>query len=103
MPDDVPGAGGVEVGWRLAASAWGHGYASEAGRAALAVAFDQAAYDEVWSLTATVNSPSRAVMERLGLHHVATQPHPALDPESPISEHVFYRITRAEYAARSGG
>ena len=66
-------------------SAWGHGYATEAGRAALAVAFDQAEYDEVWSLTATVNRPSRAVMERLGLRHVATQPHPALDAESPIS------------------
>jgi RimJ/RimL family protein N-acetyltransferase len=103
MPADVPGAGGIEVGWRLAASAWGHGYATEAGRAALAVAFDQAAYDEVWSITATVNTPSRAVMERLGLRHVATQKHPALDPASPISEHVFYRITRAEYAARSHG
>ena len=103
MPDDVPGAGGVEVGWRLAAAAWGQGYATEAGRAALAVAFDQAGYDEVWSLTATVNGPSRAVMERLGLRHVATQPHPALDPASPISEHVFYRLTRADYRAASGG
>ena len=103
MPADVPGAGGIEVGWRLAASAWGHGYATEAGRAALAVAFDQAAYDEVWSITATVNTPSRAVMERLGLRHVATQKHPALDPASPISEHVFYRITRAEYRAASDG
>ncbi len=97
MPDGVPGAGGVEVGWRLARSAWGYGYATEAGRAALAVAFDLAAYDEVWSLTATVNTPSRAVMERLGLRWVATQLHPALDPSSPIAEHVFYRITRAEY------
>ncbi len=99
MPDGVPGSGGLEVGWRLARSAWGHGYATEAGRAALAVAFDLAGYDEVWSLTATINLPSRAVMERLGLRHVATQRHPALDPASPIAEHVFYRITRSEHAA----
>ncbi|MFY9913794.1 MAG: GNAT family N-acetyltransferase [Nocardioidaceae bacterium] len=98
MPKDVPGSGGIEVGWRLARSAWGYGYATEAGRAALAVAFDLAAYDEVWSLTASTNVPSRAVMERLGLRHVATALHPALDPDSPIAEHVFYRITRAEYA-----
>jgi len=97
MPEDVPGAGSIEVGWRLARSAWGQGYATEAGRAALSVAFDQAGFDEVWSLTATINAPSRAVMDRLGLRHVATQPHPALDPASPISEHVFYRITRPEY------
>ncbi len=97
MPEAVPGAGGIEVGWRLARSAWGYGYATEAGRAALAVAFDLAAYEEVWSLTATTNVPSRAVMERLGLRHVTTTLHPALDPRSPIAEHVFYRITRAEH------
>ena len=94
---------GIEVGWTLHPDFHGQGYATEAGRAALAVAFDQAGYDEVWSLTATVNGPSRAVMERLGLRHVATQPHPALDPASPISEHVFYRLTRADYRAASGG
>lgn len=99
MPDGGPGAGGLEVGWRLARSAWGRGYATEAGRAALAVAFDRAGLDEVWSLTATINAPSRAVMERLGLRHLATRPHPAVDPGSPISEHVYYRITRSEYVS----
>lgn len=99
MPDGVPGSGGIEVGWRLARSAWGRGYATEAGRAALAVAFDLVGYDEVWSLTATINQPSRDVMERLGLRHVATQLHPALDPKSPIAEHVFCQLTRARYTA----
>jgi RimJ/RimL family protein N-acetyltransferase len=97
MPDGGPGAGGLEVGWRLGRAAWGHGYATEAGRAALAVAFDDAGLDEVWSLTTVVNAPSRAVMERLGLRHIATQPHPDLDPDSPISEHVYYRVTRGEF------
>jgi RimJ/RimL family protein N-acetyltransferase len=101
MPDGVPGAGGIEVGWRLARSAWGRGYATEAGREALAVAFGPAAYDEVWSMTAAVNLPSRAVMERLGLRHVATAMHPALQPDHVLAEHVFYRITRSEYDAMS--
>lgn len=100
MPDGVPGAGGIEVGWRLARSAWGHGYATEAGRAALSVAFETAGYEEVWSLTSSGNAPSRRVMERLGLRHLDTALHPSLDPGSPIAEHVFYRITRAEYDAR---
>jgi hypothetical protein len=34
MPGGVPGAGGMEVGWRLARGAWHQGYASEAAAAA---------------------------------------------------------------------
>ena len=37
--DDMPCAPGVEVGWRLAAPHWGQGYAPEAAREALRVAF----------------------------------------------------------------
>ena len=36
----------VEVGWRLAADQWGHGYATEAARAALAHGFDSLGLDE---------------------------------------------------------
>ncbi len=39
MPGGVPGAGGMEVGWRLARHAWHQGYASEAAAAAAEVAF----------------------------------------------------------------
>jgi len=45
----------VEVGWRLARDAWGRGYATEGGRAALAFAFDELGLDEVVSFTAVVN------------------------------------------------
>ena len=76
MPGDVPGAGGVEVGWRLARNAWHHGYATEAARAALGVAFDGAGLDEIWSMTAVLNEPSQAVMRRLGLTEVARFDHP---------------------------
>ena len=31
MPEGVPGAGGMEVGWRLRKQVWHHGYATEAG------------------------------------------------------------------------
>ncbi|MFP5253995.1 MAG: GNAT family N-acetyltransferase [Actinomycetes bacterium] len=37
MPDGVPGAGDLEVGWRLARRAWHQGYATEAARVALEV------------------------------------------------------------------
>ena len=47
LPDGVPGAGGMEVGWRLARHAWHHGYATEADRAALGVAFDNMGLPEI--------------------------------------------------------
>ena len=41
----------VEVGWRLASAHWGHGYAPEAARAALAFGFDDVGLDEIVSFT----------------------------------------------------
>lgn len=92
MPPGVPGAGGKEVGWRLKRSAWGHGYATEAGRAALSFAFAQVRLDEVWSLTAAVNEPSVAVMRRLGMTCADTADHPGVPEDSPLRPHVFYRV-----------
>jgi RimJ/RimL family protein N-acetyltransferase len=60
-PDDV------EVGWRFARSAWGHGYATEAASAWLDRAFSELGLDEVISVTTTDNARSLAVMRRLGL------------------------------------
>jgi RimJ/RimL family protein N-acetyltransferase len=90
MPDGVPGAGGVEVGWRLDRHAWHQGYATEAGRAALAVAFDGVGLAEIWSITAVLNEPSQAVMRRLGLTEVARFDHPRVPAGHPIQPHVAY-------------
>ena len=53
----------VEVGWRLRSDAWGHAYATEAARLALADGFDRIGLDEIVSFTAGINQPSRRVME----------------------------------------
>jgi RimJ/RimL family protein N-acetyltransferase len=90
MPDGVPGAGGVEVGWRLARHAWHHGYATEAARAALTVAFDGIGLNEIWSMTAVLNEPSQAVMRRLGLTEVARFSHPRVPAGHPMQPHVTY-------------
>jgi RimJ/RimL family protein N-acetyltransferase len=62
-----PVAPGVEIGWRLVRSAWGHGYASEGARAALHDGFARHGWGEVLSYTAPDNARSQAVMGRLGL------------------------------------
>ena len=80
MPGGVPGAGGMEVGWRLARSAWHHGYATEAAPAALDVAFDGVGLAELWSMTAVLNEPSQAVMRRLGMTRYAPSSIPGSSP-----------------------
>lgn len=94
LPDDVPGAGGMEVGWRLARPAWHHGYATEAARAAVAVAFDGAGLAELWSMTAVLNEPSRAVMRRIGMAEVARFDHPRIPAGHPLQPHVTYHLGR---------
>jgi RimJ/RimL family protein N-acetyltransferase len=63
FPEGWPG---LEVGWTLARSRWGHGLATEAGRAAVDWAFAELATDRVISLIAPDNHRSRRVVERLG-------------------------------------
>ena len=94
MPAGVPGAGGMEVGWRLARHAWHHGYATEAGTAAIGVAFRGAGLAEVWSMTAVLNEPSQAVMRRLGMTLQAHFGHPRIEPGHPLRPHVVFRIAR---------
>jgi RimJ/RimL family protein N-acetyltransferase len=102
LPDGVPGAGGMEVGWRLDKHAWHNGYATEAARAALGVAFDGAGLPDVWSMTAVLNEPSQAVMRRIGLTEVARFDHPRVPLGSPLRLHVSYRLTRAQWSEASG-
>jgi RimJ/RimL family protein N-acetyltransferase len=94
LPDGVPGAGGLEAGWRLARHAWHHGYATEAARAALGVAFDGARVAEIWSMTAVLNEPSQAVMRRLGLTEVTRFDHPRVPAGHPLQPHVMYHLAR---------
>ncbi len=81
----------VEVGWRLAREAWGHGYATEAGAAAIGFAFAMG-LTEVVSFTTVGNGRSRAVMQRLGMTHDPADDfdHPLL-PAWPQRRHVLYR------------
>lgn len=99
MPDGVPGAGGMEVGWRLTRRAWGNGYATEAARAALEVAFGGLGFREIWSITAVTNVPSQAVMRRLGMSEHAFFDHPRVPEGSAVRPHVAYRLTADEWQA----
>ena len=84
----------VEVGWRLARACWGHGYAPEAARAAVADGFERVGLDEIVSMTAVVNQRSQRVMEKIGMTRDPADDfdYPTLPADSPLSRHVLYRI-----------
>ena len=98
-PDQaLPFAPCVEVGWRLAREFWGRGYASEAGRAALAYGFGALKLPEIVAFTVPGNIRSRAVMERLGLAHDLTGDfeHPGLPEGHRLRHHMLYRQARPQ-------
>lgn len=93
---DAPFAPAVEIGWRLRRDAWGHGFATEAARAALRYAWDELGLEGVVSMTAVGNLRSRAVMERLGMTRDPAEDfdHPRVPLGSPVRRHVLYRLPR---------
>ena len=88
----------VEVGWRLSADAWGHGYATEAARAALRHGFERLTprLEEIVAFTVPGNLASRRVMEKLGMTRDPAEDfdfeHPRLPPGHPLRRHVLYRL-----------
>ncbi|WP_329621328.1 GNAT family N-acetyltransferase [Streptomyces sp. NBC_01255] len=91
--EDMPFPG-VDIGWRLVRSAWGHGYATEAAVACLAFGFETLGLREVLASTTVDNVRSQAVMRRIGMTR-----DPADDfedpsvPEGPLRRCVLYRAT----------
>ncbi|WP_460805902.1 GNAT family N-acetyltransferase [Microbulbifer agarilyticus] len=95
VTDDMPFAPAVEIGWRLAPTAWGKGYATEAARASLEYGFTRLGLKETVSFAVAGNLRSRAVMEKLGMVREDNFLHPGLPSGHPMQEHVLYRLSRS--------
>ncbi len=63
---------GLEVGWMLARSHWGYGYALESAKAAVDVAFNQLHCPKLISLIHPENVRSQRVAQRLGSQKTTT-------------------------------
>ena len=94
---EAPFMPAVEIGWRLARPAWGHGFATEAARAAARFAFDALELAEIVSLAVVANERSRAVMRRIGMQHDPDGDfdHPLVEP-THLRRHVLYRLRAAD-------
>ena len=93
----------VEVGWRLARSAWGLGYATEAARASVAHGFGPLGLDEIVAMVVPANQRSQGVMRKLGMtrDETADFDHPLIPEGSPVRRHRLYRLDRKEWEPSS--
>ena len=83
----------VEIGWMLTPSAWGQGYATEAGGAVRDEAFERLRLDSIVAVHHPENAASGRVMEKLGMEFerdlVAKNGWP----------YRLYRLTREQWAS----
>jgi RimJ/RimL family protein N-acetyltransferase len=95
----LPLAPGLEIGWRMMRAAWGHGYATEAARAALTDIFARTDAAEVLTFTLPTNLRSLAVMRRLGLTRDAARDFNYEDGKPAV----VFVAPRVRYAAPAEG
>jgi ribosomal-protein-alanine N-acetyltransferase len=86
----------VEAKWFLDPDHWGHGYATEAARAAIDCGFEHLGFTEVLAWTMTTNLGSQAVMRRLGFTQIAEFDRAGLP-------HFAYRLQVSERTADTRG
>jgi len=96
LPEILPA---VEVGWRLHPAAWGKGYASEAGHAALREGFETLRLDEICSLPQSINPASYRVCERIGMRLEREVRIPANERRGAVSARL-YALSRTQWERR---
>ncbi|KFX03247.1 GCN5 family acetyltransferase [Pectobacterium betavasculorum] len=98
----IPHAPMIEVGWRLLATHWGKGYATEGAKRAIQYAFEDLDAQEIYSFTALVNEPSQRVMIKSGMKNTGEYfEHPKLPPGDKLARHCLYRIKHEEWCNRT--
>jgi RimJ/RimL family protein N-acetyltransferase len=92
IKQNIEGETAMEVGYHFRRDQWGHGYATEAARACMELAFETFGADKVISLIRPENVPSRRVAERNGMKLEREVVHYGLP-------HLVYAMRREEFEA----
>jgi len=82
LPEVLPA---VEIGWRLAKSAWGNGFATEAAKASMSYGFDACKLDRIVSIHQIGNAASGKIMTKIGM----TFERETIDPSCDRTVHVY--------------
>lgn len=92
----------ADIGWRLARTAWGKGYATEGARRCLEYAFNELQLNNVLSMAPKLNIRSEEVMKKIGMQKVKDFTHPLLLQDERLKTCVLYKIENSVTAGRAG-
>lgn len=82
----------VDIGWRLAKSHWGKGYATEGAKRCLQYGFEELKLSNIKSTAPLVNKKSIGVMEKIGMRKQLEFEHPLLTHHVRLLKCVCYEI-----------
>ncbi len=92
----------VELGWRLRASMWGRGLATEGARGTAAFGFDALGLTEIVAMARADNLPSVRVMQRLGMSHTTADDFDLQGPFDRPDRFTLYRLPASAYLSTVG-
>lgn len=95
IDDTIPGGPQIEIGWIFGRPYWGQGLAFEAASACLAWAPGKLPATQVVGYTSAINTPSRRLMEKLGMRRDPTEDFDdvTVPQGNPLWPHVLYRLS----------
>lgn len=88
----------AELGYWLAAAAWGHGYATESATAAVDFGFRQLALARIYAQVIVGNDASMHVLDKLGMVNEGTKRR-HIRKDRRLHDVVFYGLLREEWSA----
>lgn len=80
----------IDIGWRLAKTAWNKGYATEGAKRCLEFGFEKLQLDKIYSIVPVINTKSEQVMKKIGMRKVKIFAHPQLLDNARLRKCVLY-------------
>ncbi len=84
----------VDIGWRLAQTEWGKGFATEGAKKCLDFAFNEIGLSNIKSICPETNNKSENVMKKIGMKKTKIFNHPLLSEFKELEKCVLYEIEK---------
>ncbi|UII74652.1 GNAT family N-acetyltransferase [Flagellimonas sp. HMM57] len=84
----------VDIGWRLAQTEWGKGFATEGAKRCIEFAFNEIGLNNIKSICPDTNHKSEKVMKKIGMKKTRNFNHPLLSEFKELEKCVLYEIEK---------